>query len=74
MTFADLYLVPQVRNGLGAGIDVAADYPALNGVWLRCLAVPAIYDTLMECGGMVQPGGRGGVPVPVPVPARQPRL
>ena len=62
MTFADFYLVPQVRNGLGAGIDIAAEYPTLNRVWLRCLAVPAIYDTLTECGGVVQPGGVGRQP------------
>jgi len=56
-TLADVYLVPQIRNGLGCGIDLAVEYPLLHRVWLNCLAIPEIYDTLIEAGGLAQPNG-----------------
>ena len=74
VTVADLYLVTLVRNGLGAGIDVGALYPWLNAVWLRCLAVPEIHACLVECGGIVQPGGVRPPPGSASLPAGRPRL
>eukprot|EP00937_MAST-01D_sp_MAST-1D-sp2_P001067 g1067.t1 len=54
LSLADLYVVPQVRNALGAGVDVAAEFPAVHGVWQRCLAQADIRGALVECGGLQQ--------------------
>lgn len=56
LTQADVFLVPQVRNALGAGLDVAKDYPTVHRVWLNCLGQSSILTTLEECGGVVQQG------------------
>merc|ERR1712070_494782 len=37
LTLADVYLVPQVRNALGAGIDVEAEFPVVHRIWATCL-------------------------------------
>ena len=55
LSLADIFLVPQVRNAIGAGLDVEADYPSIAAVWRHCISLPFIIETLEECGGIVQP-------------------
>lgn len=55
-TAADCFLVPQVRNCLGAGIDVAAEFPTVHAIWSACIALPEIRSTLEAMGGLSQPG------------------
>ena len=58
LTKADIFLVPQVRNALGCGIDVEKEFPIIYSVWENCLKIPAIHDALIECGGLLQPVGK----------------
>lgn len=52
----DLTLVDEsVRNALLAGIGLANEFPILNRVWERLLAVTAISTVLEDAGGVVQP-------------------
>lgn len=55
ITYADCFLVPQVRNALLAGIDLAAEFPVLHRVWENMLAVPKVRVVLDQAGGVVQP-------------------
>ena len=55
VTQADCFLVPQVRNALLAGIDLAAEFPTLSRVWENLLAVPEIAVVIEDAGGVVQP-------------------
>merc|ERR1712217_812355 len=55
LTLADVYLVPQVRNALGAGIDDEAEFPVVDRLWKTCLELPVFRDTLTEMGGLLQP-------------------
>lgn len=55
LSLADLFLVPQVRNAIGAGIDVELEFPNVDRVWKHCLTLEPIISTLEECGGIVQP-------------------
>eukprot|EP00942_MAST-04A_sp_MAST-4A-sp1_P011417 g11417.t1 len=57
-SMADCYLVPQVRNALGANINIKSEFPTLYRTFENCLNVPEIHQTLIECGGIVQPTGR----------------
>ena len=54
-TLADCFLVPQVRNALLAGIDLAAEFPTLSRVWENAIAVAEIAAVLEAAGGIVQP-------------------
>lgn len=55
ITYADCFLVPQIRNALLAGIDLASEFPTLSRVFEKLLAVPEIRDVVDEAGGAVQP-------------------
>ena len=55
ITHADCFLVPQVRNALLAGIDLAGEFPALSRVWENTIAVPEVAGVLEAAGGIVQP-------------------
>ena len=55
VTQADCFLVPQVRNALLAGIDLAAEFPMLSRVWENLLVVPEIAAVIEDAGGVVQP-------------------
>ena len=55
ITYADCFIVPQVRNALLAGIDLPSEFPTLNRVWENMLAVPEVHAVLDQAGGVVQP-------------------
>eukprot|EP01050_Picozoa_sp_SAG11_P005909 SAG11_NODE_436_length_9485_cov_2.971447_1_plen_364_part_10 len=55
LSLADLFLVPQVRNALGAGLDISTQFPAVQRVWRHCIGLPFIRATLEACGGIIQP-------------------
>ena len=55
LTLADCFLVPQVRNALLAGIDLAAEFPNLSRVWENAIAVAEVAAVLEAAGGIVQP-------------------
>ena len=55
ITYSDCFIVPQVRNGLLAGIDLPSEFPTLNCVWENMLAVPEVHAVLDQAGGVVQP-------------------
>lgn len=52
LTIADVFLVPQLRNALNAGIEIAEEFPCLHSIWIHCLGRPEIYGTLKEFGGI----------------------
>lgn len=67
LTLADIFLVPQVRNAIGAGIVVELEFPNVARVWNHCLTLEPIISTLEECGGITQPSSSvkmGGVDNP----------
>lgn len=55
LTYADCFLIPQVRNALLAGIDLAAEFPTLWRVWENSVRIPEVRDVLQDAGGIVQP-------------------
>jgi maleylacetoacetate isomerase len=55
LTLADCFLVPQIRNALLAGIDLAAEFPTMARVWENTIAEPEVRAVLDEAGGVVQP-------------------
>ena len=55
LSLADCFLVPQVRNALLAGIDLAGEFPKLSRVWENAIAVPEVSAVLEAAGGIVQP-------------------
>ena len=55
ITHADCFLVPQIRNALLAGIDLAGEFPTMSRVWQNMLAVPQVRAVLEDAGGIVQP-------------------
>eukprot|EP00658_Telonema_sp_P-2_P036102 TRINITY_DN26171_c0_g1_i1.p1 TRINITY_DN26171_c0_g1~~TRINITY_DN26171_c0_g1_i1.p1 ORF type:complete len:272 (-),score=73.88 TRINITY_DN26171_c0_g1_i1:328-1143(-) len=54
LTEADLFVLPQVRNGIGAGITIE-DFPTLARVWNNLLEVKEVRETLDACGGVLPP-------------------
>ena len=58
LSLADIFLVPQVRNAIGAHLDVQHICPRVYSVWKHCISLPFIADTLEECGGLVQAVGK----------------
>jgi glutathione S-transferase len=55
LSLADVFLVPQVRNAIGAGINVELEFANIACVWHHCLTLEAISSTLEQCGGIAQP-------------------
>ena len=55
ITLADCFLVPQVRNALLAGIELADEFPVLSRVWESAIAAGEVAAVLEEAGGIVQP-------------------
>lgn len=55
ISHADCFLVPQIRNALLAGIDLAGEFPIMSRVWENLLVVPQVGEVLQEAGGIVQP-------------------
>ena len=55
VSHADCFLVPQVRNALLAGIDLAGEFPVLARVWQNMIARPEVRSVLDDAGGIVQP-------------------
>lgn len=55
ISYADCFLVPQVRNALLAGIDLAGEFPILHRVWENMLGVAEVQAVLKDAGGVVQP-------------------
>ena len=55
LTVADCFLVPQVRNALHAGVDLASEFPNLERVWENAIATPDVARVLEAAGGLVQP-------------------
>ena len=55
ITLADCFLVPQVRNALLAGIELAHEFPMLSRVWESAITVGEVAAVLEDAGGIVQP-------------------
>ena len=55
ISHADCFLAPQVRNALLAGIDLAAEFPLLSGVWENLINTPVVRAVMDAAGGVVQP-------------------
>ena len=55
ITLADCFLVPQVRNALLAGIQLADEFPILSRVWENAIVVDEVAAVLEQAGGIVQP-------------------
>lgn len=55
ISHADCFLVPQIRNALLAGIDLASEFPTMARVFENMLAVPEVRAVVDAAGGAVQP-------------------
>jgi len=55
LTYADCFLIPQVRNALLAGIDLESEFPTLSRVFHNSIQVPQVNAVLEDAGGVVQP-------------------
>ena len=55
MTYADCFLVPQVRNALASDKKLLKEFPQIEKVWNNMLAESSVYDTLVNSGGIIQP-------------------
>ena len=55
ITLAGCFLVPQVRNALRAGIELAGEFPTLSRVWENAIVVGEVAAVPEEAGGIVQP-------------------
>ena len=55
VSLADCFLVPQIRNALLAGIDLASEFPTMSRCWENVLEVQAVKEVVDEAGGVVQP-------------------
>ena len=55
MTYADCFLVPQVRNALASDKKLLKEFPQIEKVWNNMLAESSVYDTLINSGGRIQP-------------------
>ena len=54
VTLADVFLVPQVRNALGVGVDMLA-FPTIYRCWKAMLQLEEVVSVLEENGGVIQP-------------------
>jgi len=55
ITIADCFLVPQIRNALLAGIDLAGEFPTMSRIFNNMMEVPEVIAVVEEAGGVVQP-------------------
>ena len=55
VSYADCFLIPQIRNALASDIPLEQDFPNLNKVWENMLALPNVLDIFERAGGIVQP-------------------
>ncbi|MEM6663895.1 MAG: glutathione S-transferase N-terminal domain-containing protein [Pseudomonadota bacterium] len=55
VSLADCFLLPQVRNALLAGIDLAEEFPVIARVFDHVCEEPGIKQVIEEAGGKVQP-------------------
>lgn len=55
VSLADCFLVPQIRNALLAGIDLAAEFPTMSRCFDNVLALPEFKAVVEDAGGVVQP-------------------
>jgi maleylacetoacetate isomerase len=55
ITLADCFLVPQVRNAMLAGINLAREFPNLSRVFDNLLATRPVAEVVDAAGGVVQP-------------------
>ncbi len=55
ITYADCFLVPQIRNALASEIDIKKYFPNLNKVWENMLGFPPVLSVLEDAGGIIQP-------------------
>ena len=60
ITLADVFLVPQVRNGLGVGVDLKA-FPTIERLWNNMIAIDGVRNVLEENGGVVQAMPKAGI-------------
>ena len=55
ITYADCFLVPQVRNALASDKNLLTEFPQIEKVWNNMLTESSVYDTLINSGGIIQP-------------------
>ena len=55
VSYADCFLIPQIRNALASDIPLEQDFPNLNNVWENMLALPNVLDIFERAGGIIQP-------------------
>ena len=55
VSYADCFLIPQIRNALASDISLKRDFPNLNKVWENMLALPNVLNIFKEAGGIIQP-------------------
>ena len=55
VSYADCFLIPQIRNALASDIPLEKDFPNLNKVWKNMLALPQVLDIFERAGGIIQP-------------------
>ena len=55
LSLADCFLVPQIRNALLAGIDLAQEFPTISKVFKNLLEVPNVSKVVEKSGGAIQP-------------------
>ena len=55
VSYADCFLIPQIRNALASDIPLEKDFPNLNKVWENMLALPKVLDIFERAGGIIQP-------------------
>ena len=55
ITYADCFLIPQVRNALASDKKLLEEFPYIEKVWKNVLSESSVYDTLINSGGIIQP-------------------
>ena len=52
ISLAECYLIPQIRNALGAGLDLKSEFPRIHKIWSICLENSIISNALEFVGGI----------------------
>ena len=55
ITLADCFIVPQIRNALLGGINLAEEFPTISRVFNNLLETPRVARVINEAGGAIQP-------------------